>query len=57
MLTFVVTMGFSQRFIGSVIAGGNMSQVDGDEVFGFKKIGLREFQGYSGPMHYGIGVP
>lgn len=39
MLTFVITMGFSQRFIGSVIAGGNMSQVDGDEVFGFKKIG------------------
>lgn len=39
MVLFAVSTGFSQRFIGSVIAGGNLTQVDGDEVFGFKKIG------------------
>ena len=31
---------FSQRFLGAVSAGVNLSQVDGDEVYGFKKIGL-----------------
>jgi hypothetical protein len=30
----------SQRFIGSVIVGGNLTQVDGDEVYGYKKAGL-----------------
>jgi len=30
----------AQRIQGAVIAGGNLSQVDGDEVFGFNKIGL-----------------
>lgn len=30
---------FSQRFIGSVIAGANVTQVDGDEVYGFRKFG------------------
>ena len=31
---------FSQRFLGAVSAGINLSQIDGDEVYGFKKIGL-----------------
>jgi len=31
---------FSQRFLGAVSAGINLSQVDGDEVYGFKKVGF-----------------
>ncbi len=31
---------FSQRFLGAISAGINLSQVDGDEVYGFKKIGF-----------------
>ncbi len=30
----------AQRIQGAVIAGGNLSQVDGDEIFGFNKIGF-----------------
>lgn len=30
----------AQRFLGAVSAGINLSQVDGDEVYGFKKIGF-----------------
>ncbi len=32
--------GFSQRFLGAISAGMNLSQVDGDEVYGFKKVGF-----------------
>lgn len=35
-----VSMGYSQRFIGSVIAGANASQVEGDDVRGYKKAGF-----------------
>jgi hypothetical protein len=31
---------FAQRIQGAVIAGGNLSQVDGDEIFGFNKLGF-----------------
>ncbi|MCK9339034.1 MAG: PorT family protein [Bacteroidales bacterium] len=37
---FLITTCYSQRFIGSVIAGMNLSQVDGDEVYGFHKAGF-----------------
>lgn len=30
----------SQQIQAAIIAGGNLSQVDGDEIFGFNKIGL-----------------
>lgn len=30
----------AQKFIGGVVAGMNLSQVDGDEVYGFKKVGF-----------------
>jgi len=30
----------AQQIQGAVIAGGNLSQVDGDEIFGFNKIGF-----------------
>jgi hypothetical protein len=36
----------AQRFLGAVIGGMNLSQVDGDEVYGFKRVG----------GHVGIGV-
>lgn len=39
-ILFISLSSFSQRFIGSVIAGGNLTQVEGDEVFGFKKVGV-----------------
>ena len=32
--------GYSQRILGAVSAGMNLSQVDGDEKYGFKKAGL-----------------
>jgi hypothetical protein len=32
--------GYSQRFLGALSAGINLSQVDGDEVYGFKKVGF-----------------
>ena len=31
---------FSQRFLGALSVGMNLTQVDGDEVYGFKKVGL-----------------
>lgn len=31
---------FSQRILGAVSAGVNLSQVDGDEVYGFKRVGF-----------------
>jgi hypothetical protein len=31
---------FTQRFLGALSAGMNLSQVDGDEKYGFKKVGL-----------------
>jgi hypothetical protein len=31
---------FSQHILGAVSAGMNLSQVDGDEVYGFKKVGF-----------------
>lgn len=40
LFIFSGTNAFSQRFLGAVSAGMNLSQVDGDEVYGFKKVGL-----------------
>lgn len=44
-LTFLLVLSFffsasAQRFLGSLSAGMNLSQVDGDEEYGFKKVGL-----------------
>jgi hypothetical protein len=36
----------AQRFLGAVVGGMNLSQVDGDEVYGFKRVG----------GHIGLGV-
>ncbi|MDZ7740439.1 MAG: porin family protein [Bacteroidota bacterium] len=40
LLLFAGGSVFSQIFKGAVIGGFNLSQVDGDEVYGFKRIGL-----------------
>jgi hypothetical protein len=42
LLLFVLISynGYSQRILGAVSAGMNLSQVDGDEKYGFKKAGL-----------------
>ena len=39
-LIFTVAAAYPQKFIGSVIAGGNISQVDGDMVAGYCKMGF-----------------
>ncbi|MBC8315957.1 MAG: PorT family protein [Bacteroidales bacterium] len=40
LLIFVSEEVCSQRFQGAIAAGINLSQVDGDEVYGFKKVGF-----------------
>jgi hypothetical protein len=51
LLFFVLLLALSpslnaQRFKGSVMGGMNISQVDGDEVYGYKRVG----------GHFGVGV-
>jgi hypothetical protein len=35
-----INLSFGQRFLGALAFGGNLTQVDGDEVYGFKKPGF-----------------
>lgn len=51
LLLLAASAGFSQRFIGSVIAGGNVSQVDGDEVAGYYKWGANAGIALTMPLH------
>jgi hypothetical protein len=37
---FISHNGYAQRILGAVSAGMNLTQVDGDEKYGFKKVGL-----------------
>lgn len=39
-LILMAASAYPQKFIGSVIAGGNLTQVDGDEVAGYYKMGF-----------------
>ena len=41
LLFLLPLMGFSQRFNGGVLAGGNVSQVDGDTYEGYHKVGYQ----------------
>ncbi|MEI8005013.1 MAG: porin family protein [Bacteroidota bacterium] len=41
LLFFLPLMGFSQRFNGGILAGGNVSQVDGDDLEGYHKVGFQ----------------
>jgi hypothetical protein len=40
LLLVVAENAVAQRIQGAIIAGGNLSQVDGDEIFGFNKLGF-----------------
>jgi len=40
VLILVSSYGFGQRIKGALIAGMNISQVDGDEIYGYDKFGL-----------------
>lgn len=40
LLGLLAVTGYSQRFIGSVIGGANISQVEGDDVRGYRKAGF-----------------
>lgn len=40
LMIFLVHYSFGQRFSGTVIAGANVSQIDGDNLYGWDKIGL-----------------
>jgi len=40
VLVLISISGYSQRIKGALIAGMNISQVDGDEIYGFNKVGL-----------------
>lgn len=46
----LLTPASAQRFLGSVIGGINLSQVDGDEVYGFYKVGANVGAGISLPL-------
>ena len=52
ILSFLVNgIGFAQIFKGEVIGGFNLSQVDGDEAFGFKKYGFQGGVGVVAPIY------
>jgi len=40
MSVFMMQQVRAQAFLGALAFGGNLTQVDGDEVYGFKKIGF-----------------
>lgn len=40
ILLLISNIAFSQAFQGALALGGNLTQVDGDEMFGFKKFGF-----------------
>lgn len=50
LILFLCTAGFSQRFIGTVIFGGNATQVNGDQVAGFYKFGVNAGMSVSLPL-------
>ncbi len=50
LITFHLT--YSQVFKGEIIVGGNVTQVDGDEVFGYKKVGINAGLGVMYPFSF-----
>ncbi|MFA6824888.1 MAG: hypothetical protein WCR38_04685, partial [Bacteroidales bacterium] len=51
---FLVAVGFSanaQIFKGMVIAGANFAQMNGDQTYGFNKIGLNAGAGVMAPLN------
>jgi len=51
LLLFFSVSAYSQIFKGEVIGGTNLSQVDGDETYGFKKFGFNGGLGVVAPIH------
>lgn len=53
---FITQHTFGQRIKGVAIGGMNISQVDGDEIYGFKKVGLNVGLGAIMPFGKGFSV-
>ena len=51
LLGFLADKGYSQRIKGYGVAGINFTQVDGDEVYGFKKVGFNGGLGATFPFN------
>ncbi len=49
-ILLITEVSYSQQFLGSIIAGANISQVDGDEVYGFRKAGIHVGAAVSLPL-------
>ncbi len=50
-LILISLSGYTQIFKGEIIGGTNLSQVDGDEAYGFKKFGLVAGVGVVAPVY------
>jgi len=50
ILAFSISTASAQRFSGTAIVGANVSQIDGDDLFGWDKIGI------NGGMRLGYGI-
>jgi hypothetical protein len=51
LLALISNFGFSQVFKGEILGGFNLSQVDGDETAGFRKMGLNGGVGVVAPLY------
>lgn len=51
LFTTIAIRAISQVFKGEIIAGSTLSQVDGDEAYGFKKLGLTSGVGVIVPVY------
>lgn len=51
LLIVINSIGYAQIFKGEVIGGFNLSQVDGDETFGFRKLGWHGGVGIVAPVY------
>jgi hypothetical protein len=49
---FSLHCSFSQVFKGEIIVGGNVTQVDGDEVYGYRKVGVNAGLGVMFPFNF-----
>jgi hypothetical protein len=50
-LSLVAMVGYTQSFYGAFSLGSNLSQIDGDEIYGFKKLGLNASAAAIYPFH------
>ncbi len=52
LLLFTLESSFSQVFKGEIILGGNVTQVDGDQLYGYRKIGANAGLGVMFPFDF-----